>query len=48
MSDYAQEAMAWAVKKEYIHGRTNTVLAPQETATRAEVAAIFMRFSKEL
>ncbi len=48
VSDYAQEAMAWAVKKEYIHGRTNTVLAPQETATRAEVAAIFMRFSKEL
>lgn len=46
ISDYAKEATAWAVKSGYINGRSETVLAPKGTATRAEVATILMRFSE--
>lgn len=45
ISDYAKEATAWAVNAGYINGRSETILAPKETATRAEVATILMRFS---
>lgn len=44
ISDYAKDAFEWAVKTEIISGRTSTTLAPQGTATRAEVATILMRF----
>lgn len=46
ISDYAKEATAWAVKAGYINGRSETILAPKGTATRAEVATILMRFSE--
>ena len=46
ISEYAVEATAWAVKEGYITGRSENKLAPKETATRAEVATILMRFSK--
>ncbi len=46
ISEYAKEATAWAVKAGCINGRSETVLAPKETATRAEVATILMRFSE--
>ena len=42
--DYAREAMAWAVEEGVIAGTTGTTLSPQETATRAQVATILMRF----
>ena len=44
VSDYAEAAMAWAVEHGIITGVTDTALAPQGTATRAQCAAMLMRF----
>lgn len=44
ISAWAQEAMSWANAAGLIAGRSATTLAPEDTATRAEVAAILMRF----
>lgn len=44
VSDYAKDAMKWAVSKKLITGTTSTTLAPKESATRAQVATIVMRF----
>jgi len=44
ISDWAREAMSWAVMSGLINGRTATELVPFGTATRAEVATILMRF----
>ena len=43
VADWAAEAMAWAVKSGLIAGRGGAVLAPEGTATRAEVATILQR-----
>ncbi len=48
ISGYAREAMDWAVSVGLIAGKENGRLAPQENATRAQVAAIFMRFCKNV
>ena len=44
VSAYAFDAMAWAVGTELIKGRTETALAANGTAFRAELATILMRF----
>ena len=44
VSAYAEPAMKWAVSIGLISGRTSDTLAPQGTATRAEVAVILERF----
>lgn len=44
VSDYAETAMAWAVENGIISGMTETTIAPQGTATRAQCAAMLMRF----
>ena len=48
ISDYAADAMAWAVEQGLINGISEsdgkTYLAPQETATRAQIAVILMRY----
>lgn len=44
VSDYASEAMSWAVANGIISGKPNQVLDPQAGATRAETAAMLMRF----
>ncbi len=44
VSDYAATAMAWAVEHGIITGVTDTTLVPQGTATRAQCAAMLMRF----
>ncbi len=49
VSNYADEALRWAVAEEIIQGTrlggsTEIVLSPQGNATRAEVATILMRF----
>jgi uncharacterized repeat protein (TIGR02543 family) len=46
ITDWALDAMKWAVAKGIINGRTTTTIAPKGTSTRAEVAAIFKRYSK--
>ena len=44
ISDWAMEAMEWAVANSILQGRTNSTVAPQQNASRAEAAALFMRF----
>lgn len=44
VSGYAAQAMAWAVENGLISGMNGNALAPQGTATRAQVATILMRF----
>ena len=48
ISDYAKEAMSWAVATGLISGRSASMLAPTGSATRAEVATILMRFENLL
>ena len=48
VSDYATEAMQWANASGIITGRTGKLLAPQDGATRAETAAMLMRFCQML
>ena len=43
VSDWAKEAMAWAVGYGLIGGKDNNMLDPQGEATRAEFATIFFR-----
>lgn len=44
VSGYAADSMAWAVENGILNGKEGR-LAPKETATRAEVAAIVMRYA---
>ena len=43
VSSYAKDAMTWAVANKLITGDSG-YLAPQNNATRAQVATIMMRF----
>ena len=44
VSSWAYEAMRWAVAEGIIEGVENGMISPTATATRAQAAAIFMRF----
>ena len=44
VSAWAADAMLWATQKGIITGVTVTALDPQGTATRAQAAAMLMRF----
>ena len=44
VSSYAADAMQWAVSHGLIGGMGDNTLNPQGNATRAQVAAILMRF----
>nr|WP_297172298.1 S-layer homology domain-containing protein [uncultured Agathobaculum sp.] len=48
ISGYAVSAMQWANENGLIIGRSGNMLAPQDTATRAEVATILMRFCENI
>ena len=51
VSEFAQEAMRWAVARGLISGESNkgvTRLNPKGAATRAQVACIIMRFATEI
>ena len=48
ISGWADEAMHWCSMHGIILGRTETLIVPGEDATRAEAAAMLMRFCKEL
>ncbi len=48
LSDYSAQAMSWAVGSGLISGKGDNTLAPQATATRAEVATILMRFCESV
>ena len=47
ISDWAKTAMAWAVENGYVNGTSDTTVAPSETATRAQIAAIAVRVQPE-
>ena len=47
ISDWALEAMDWAVNAGLLSGKGNGVLDPAGTATRAEVAQILMNFCED-
>ena len=47
ISDWAREAMRWAVSNGIIEGDENGCITPTATATRAQAAAIFMRFVEQ-
>ena len=43
VSDYAKDAFKFACANGIISGTSNTTLSPKESATRAQMAAIFRR-----
>ena len=43
VSEFATDAMAWAIEAAIVNGVSETELAPQGTATRAQVATVIMR-----
>lgn len=45
ISNYALEAVAWAVEQGVIQGKGNGILDPRGNATRAEVATMLMRLT---
>lgn len=47
ISNYAQDAMCWAVADGLIQGRDADTLAPKANATRAEIATILMRYCRK-
>ena len=48
ISDWALDAIRWANKTELVNGTSETTLSPKATATRAQVAAILMRFCENI
>jgi hypothetical protein len=46
ISPWATEAAAWANARGLLTGRASGILAPKETATRAEAAALLQRFAE--
>ena len=48
VSEYAIPAMQWAVGSGTVGGRTVSALNPKDTATRAEIATIIMRYCENI
>ena len=48
ISDFALEALNWAVSAGIINGTSSTTLSPSGSATRAQVAVILMRFCQDI
>ena len=46
VSSYAMDAMRWANSIGLISGTSTSTLSPAQNITKAEAAAIFMRFSE--
>ena len=47
VSDWAKDAVSWAVKEKIVTGKEENILAPNDSATRAEAAAIIRRYIKK-
>lgn len=48
ISDWALDAIKWANSASLVNGTSDTTLSPKDTATRAQVAAILMRFCENI
>lgn len=46
VSSWAKDAMCWAYERKLISGVTDTLLAPQDTASRAQVATVLYRMAQ--
>ena len=46
-SEYAKPALKWANASGYITGLSASVISPRGSATRAQMASILMRFTKD-
>ena len=46
ISDFAYSAMCWAVENKIISGVSDTEIAPKQSATRAQLATIIVRYLK--
>lgn len=46
IAPWAKTAMYWAIYNGVVNGTSSTTVSPTATATRAEVAAIFVRYAK--
>lgn len=47
VSDWAKDAVSWAVSEKIITGKGNNSLAPKDSATRAEAAAVIRRYTEK-
>ena len=48
ISDWALDAMRWAVENGILNGKNGNILAPHEKASRAEVAQMLLNFSENI
>ena len=48
VSDYAEEALTWAVDAELVNGMGDNTMVPQGSATRAQTATLLMRFLQNI
>lgn len=48
ISDWAAEAINWAIAEKIMNGTSDTTISPKDTATRAQTAAILMRFCERI
>jgi len=48
VSDWAMDAMQWAVGAGVVNGTTTTTLSPQDNANRAQIATIFQRYCEDV
>ena len=48
VSDWARDAVAWAVQEKIITGKGNNTLAPGDSASRAEAAAVIRRYAEKV
>ena len=48
VSDWAKDAISWAVKEKIITGKGNNLLASKDSATRAETAAVIRRYIEKI
>ena len=48
VSTWAFDAIKWANSENLVNGTSETTLSPKDTATRAQVATILMRFCENI
>lgn len=48
VSDWAKDAVCWAVQEKIVTGKGNNNLAPEDSATRAEAAAVIRRYIENI
>ena len=47
VSEWAKDAVLWAMQEKIITGKGNNNIAPRDSATRAEAAAVIRRYTEK-